>query len=188
MSIGYLVASNPKDVCFYRGFLRQQTFPIVLTIIDRFIFSYYFLTRQSIKCADLHLWEEYPFRVSDLNCLCNQIPLKRFVWLRVPAHALWVGISFHNNQNNNRRSDESIKIFDRLIPAVYSGCYGLKWLNAPTKPQDCLLLDFDNLKVRSVLDTHWHFKLTFEFNKYVLYFIKRKLYFPNQRKKMHHVL
>ena len=35
-----------------------QTFPIDKPITDDFVFFYYFMTDQPIKCADLRLWEE----------------------------------------------------------------------------------------------------------------------------------
>ena len=46
---------------------KKQTFPI-----GYFVYFYYYLTAQPIKCADLSLWEKYSFHLSDFNWSSNQ--------------------------------------------------------------------------------------------------------------------
>ena len=66
MDIGYVLSSNPKNIYFYRRHSWGQTFHTGLLITDHLVFLYYLLTSHQIKCADLRLREEYPFRISDL--------------------------------------------------------------------------------------------------------------------------
>ena len=63
------IFSKSKNMYFYIGFPWEQIFS------DDFVF-YYLFTVQPIKCADLHLWKEYPFHVSDFNWSFNQAAIK----------------------------------------------------------------------------------------------------------------
>ena len=68
--IGSLLSSNTKTF-FIKDSYENEHFRLA-NKPQIILYSYYFLTGQPIKCADLRPWEEFLFHLSNFDCSSNQ--------------------------------------------------------------------------------------------------------------------
>ena len=164
------LSSNLKNIYFCRGFLREETFPNGLPITDLFVYFYFFLTGQPLKCADLCQWEVVSLpRIKFLMFIQSNHNID--VWfIKDPSLRLVGEYSFHFNQSKNQRSD-------LLTPTGKQEVSWFKLDQRTDKPWSRFTFSFDDMKVQFVLNFEIDFSISFKI--YVSYVVmKENLYFP----------